>query len=257
MDILHRLDHHDLPRVRHVAWNQAFHWLGAGLLDLSHHPTLSLLLGACFSLGGLVIFALGQNHPELLLAAVSGFLLVAPLLAVVFYQMSRCIAAGQPLSRASLINPLLARWRPLALYGVFLAMAYVMWEQLTVALVAYLLGNQWIWGVEELMREIFISGRHPNLAAIWVFSGAVLAAFTFLFSVVTAPLLLERQEVEVHHAMLTSMNVVVENLPAMMVWSVLIVALTLLGFISLMAGLVVIMPILGHATWHAYKDLVE
>lgn len=79
---------------------------------------------------------------------------------------------------------------------------------------------------------------------------------TFLLSVVTAPLLLDR-EVEVHHAMATSINVVATNLPAMLLWSFLIVSLTLFGFVTLMAGLVLIMPLLGHATWHAYADLVE
>lgn len=257
MDILHSPGSHELPHVRHVAWNQAFQWLGAGLLDLSRHPTLSLSFGACFSLGGLVIYALAQSHPELLLSAVSGFLLVGPLLAVCFYEISRRISRSEPVTFTAVFRSLGERWRPLALYGVLLAMIYVIWAQLTTALVAYLLGNQWIWGFEELVQEVFFSGRHPNLAAIWTVSGAFLAAVTFLISVVTAPLLLDRRDVEVHHAMGTSINVVAENVPAMLVWSLTIVTLTLFGFVTLMAGLVIIMPVLGHATWHAYKDLVE
>ena len=256
MDILHSPVHHDLPRVRHVAWSRPFHWLAGGLRDLSRRPALSLSLGALFAIGGLCIFALAQGRPERLLAAVSGFLLVGPLLAVGFYEISRRIAGGDRLDAAAVAHSLAARWRPLALYGLFLAAIYFIWAQLTTALVAYLLGSEWIWGFEELAREIFLSGRHPNLAAIWTLSGATLAAVTFLLSVVTAPLLLDR-EVEVHHAMATSINVVATNLPAMLLWSFLIVSLTLFGFVTLMAGLVLIMPLLGHATWHAYADLVE
>ena len=181
---------------------------------------------------------------------------MGPLLAVGFYEISRRIAGGDRIDASAVAHSLAARWRPLALYGLFLAAIYFIWAQLTTALVAYLLGSEWIWGFEELAREIFLSGRHPNLAAMWTLSGATLAAVTFLLSVVTAPLLLDR-EVEVHHAMATSINVVAANLPAMLLWSFLIVSLTLFGFVTLMAGLVLIMPLLGHATWHAYADLVE
>jgi uncharacterized membrane protein len=256
MDILHHSGHHDLPHVRHVAWNQSFQWLGQGLVDLFHHPTLSLSFGACFTLAGVVMFALAQTRPELLLAAVSGFLLVGPLLAVGFYEISRRTARDEPVGLFPVFRSLGEHWRPLALFGVFLAMIYFVWAQLTTALVAYLLGNEWIWGFEELVHEVFFPGLHPKLAALWTLSGATLAAVTFLVSVVTAPLLLER-EVEVHHAMATSVHAVMENLPAMLVWAFMIVALTFFGFVTLMAGLVVIMPLLGHATWHAYKDLVE
>jgi len=257
MDILHHTGHHSVPHIRHVAWNRCFQWIGAGLVDLFHHPSLSLSLGAFFSLGGVAIFALAQSHPELLLSAVSGFLLVGPLLAVGFYEISRRQERNEPVSFFLMMRSIGERWRPLALYGVLLGMMYIVWSQLTTALVAYLLGNEWIWGFEELVQEVFFSGRHANLAAIWTLSGATLAAITFLLSVVTAPLLMDRKDVEVHHAMATSVSVVVENLPAMLVWSFMIAALTFFGFITLMAGLVFIMPLLGHATWHAYKDLVE
>lgn len=257
MDILHGTGHDTLPHVRHVAWDRPFHWIEQGIVDLAHTPTTSLIMGLVFCVIGYLMFALAQQRPQFLLAAVSGFLLVAPLLAVGFYVQSQHLARGQGTSLAEIGNTLMQRWRPLAMFGVLLAFFYACWERLTTALVAYLLGNQWIWGFEELVREIFLTDRHPTLAMVWMFSGGLVAGLTFVCSVVTAPLLLDRESVRVDQAIATSIDVVAENVPAMLVWSLSIAVLTFLGFATFMLGLALIMPILGHATWHAYRDLVE
>jgi uncharacterized membrane protein len=90
----------------------------------------------------------------------------------------------------------------------------------------------------------------------YIGSGAVLAGLVFMMSVVAVPLIIDRQ-VSVLQAIWVSMKATFWNLPAMLVWSALIVALTALGFLTLLLGMVFVAPLLGHATWHAYRDLVE
>jgi len=86
--------------------------------------------------------------------------------------------------------------------------------------------------------------------------GAVLALVVFALSVVTVPLVIDR-DVSSRVAMRASLRAVARNPLAMLLWAALIVGLTALGFATLLAGMIVVIPLLGHATWHAYRDLVE
>jgi uncharacterized membrane protein len=95
----------------------------------------------------------------------------------------------------------------------------------------------------------------PQLLA-YIASGAVLAGVVFSLSVVAVPLIIERHA-SATDAMWTSVRVTFANLPAMLVWAGLIVAVTALGFVTLLVGMVIVAPLLGHATWHAYRDLVR
>jgi uncharacterized membrane protein len=107
-----------------------------------------------------------------------------------------------------------------------------------------------------LVQEVFFSDRHPILVLCWLISGGLIAAVSFALSVVTVPMLLER-DIPLEQAVATSLLVVAENVPAMLMWSMMIMLSALTGFATLLIGFAFIMPLLGHASWHAYRDLVD
>ncbi len=104
-------------------------------------------------------------------------------------------------------------------------------------------------------RTIF-EWRDPGFFVPYLATGALFAALAFLISAVSAPMIFDRGG-STRAAIMTSVRAVATNPFAMALWAVLIVALTIIGFATLMAGLILVLPLIGHATWHAYKDLVE
>jgi uncharacterized membrane protein len=107
-----------------------------------------------------------------------------------------------------------------------------------------------------LMADIFLSGRYLPLLLVYFAVGGIFALTVFVFGVVTAPMLLDR-DVDVVTAALTSLRACLANPGATLVWAALIAVLTGLGFATAMIGMAIIFPVLGHASWHAYRDLVQ
>lgn len=245
----------DLLNIRSVSWDRPLHWLAAGWRDLRRMPLESLSIGLMFALIGYCLFFFAAGEPSLLLAALSGFLLVAPLLAVAFYELSHRQAQGTPIDLDSVIGSIKQRWQALALFGLLLALFFCAWLHLSATLIAYLFGDSGSYTFGALAEEIFLSDRHPALLLFWLGSGGILAALAFAVSVVSVPLLLER-DVTIDHAIATSLAVVAANVLPMLLWAWLILLLTLCGFAPLLLGLAFTMPLLGHASWHAYRELV-
>jgi uncharacterized membrane protein len=139
-------------------------------------------------------------------------------------------------------------------FGLLLALAGTGWV-LTSAAFITLFAPVPINSPADFLRHIVIAPNN-NVFPLWLILGGVLAAPVFASSVVSMPLLLDRQ-VTTLEAVLTSWRVVLANPMPMAVWGALLMLLTLLGFTTALLGLVVIVPLLGHASWHAYRDLVD
>jgi uncharacterized membrane protein len=245
----------DPLRVRSVSGDRPLYWLAAGWRDLRRMPLESLSIGLLFALIGYCLFFFAAGEPSFLLAALSGFLLVAPLLAVAFYELSRRLAHGASIDLDAVIGSIKQRWQPIALFGFLLALFFAGWLRLSATLLAYLFGDSSTYSFSALAQEVFLSDRHPLLLLFWLGSGGILAALAFAVSVVSVPLLLER-DVAIDQAIATSLSVVAANVLPMLLWAWLILLLTLCGFATLLLGLAFTMPLLGHASWHAYRELV-
>lgn len=242
-----------MPAVRRVEAARILHWLRAGWEDLRANPLPSLAYGLLFALGGDLILLAAVGYPHLVMAAISGFFLVAPLLAAGLYELSRARARGE--------KPLfIDTWRcwrrngeSMALFGLVLTLAALMWERLT-ALALVLVGNP----ETEMTSFLHLlpGGGLDGLFFAWLLIGACLAALVYLLAVVSVPLMLDR-DIDVATAMMTSLAAVAANPWPLALWAGVIVALTLLGFASALFGLILLMPLLGHASWHAYRELVE
>jgi len=242
------------PGVRTVPAVAPFGWLARGWQDYRARPLPSLFYGACFAgMGWLIAFTFRHAY-EYVSALVTGFFLVGPFLAIGLYDLSRRRERALPVQ----LVPTLAAWAPnVGAIGVF-----------TLVLVIILL----VWARASLVVfALFYSGPMPTVAGflqqmiapgnlqfvvVYACVGGIFAVLVFAISAVSVPMMLDRDTDGVV-AVLTSLRAFVANVPAMVVWGGLIVALTAAGFALAFVGLVVTVPVIGHATWHAYRALVE
>lgn len=253
----HSLEQHfALPEVaRDTPALYPFSWLGRGLDDLRANVRASLIQGALITVLLALVLLAGADHPYFFTAAVSGFVLVAPLLVLGIYEISRRHGEGQTTG----VRESLAGWRrnasSVGLFGVVLAVIAIAWERFSAILFALLYGGE-VHHLGNFMAGVFLTGDYPKLLAGFIVLGGILAALVFVLAAVSLPMMMDRGT-DVATAMMTSLKVVVSNPAAMAVWAAIIVAMTAVGFATLLIGLIPIMPLLGHATWHAYKDLVH
>ena len=253
-----------LPTVRHVPLSAPFHWLALGWRDLWRCGARSLLHGVALAAIGALLLWLARNHFWLLAGAFSGFLVVAPVLATSLYALSRALERGEP-AHWSTIRKTWTRWQysrfavhggywSLVRFGLLLSLAGTGWVLTSAALITALAPAP-VNTPADFLRHVVMS-NHGYLFALWLIMGALMAAPLFASSVVSMPLLLDRR-VDVLQAVLTSWQTVLTNPAPMALWAALIMGLTLLGMATALIGLVLVLPWLGHASWHAYRALVD
>ena len=229
-------------------------WLARGWSDLLRCPGPSLAHGLILALIGVAIFFLARHRFWLLAGAFSGFLLVAPILATGLYVISRDLERGLKPNFATVLRA----WRPrdgrLVVFGVLLAFAGTGWVMTSASLVTGFTSTP-IHEPMDFLRHVVLN-EESHLFEAWLALGALLAAPMFASTMIAVPLLLDRQ-IGVLGAVFTSWRVVMEYPAPVALWAALIMLLTLAGMASLMLGFIVVMPWLGHASWHAYRDLVS
>jgi uncharacterized membrane protein len=242
--------------VRQVGPNGPLRWLARGWADLMRCPLPGLLHGAAMAAFGLLLALLARDRFWLLAGAFSGFLLVAPVVATGLYAVSRELEAGR---RATLATAL-AAWHPrdrrLVVFGLLLALAGTGWVLTSAALITRFAAAP-VGTPADFVRIVVLAGDAGSLGLFeaWLILGAALAAPIFASSVVAIPLLMDR-DIAVRPAVLVSVRAALVNPLPMALWATLILVFTLLGMATAMLGLVVAVPWLAHASWHAYRELV-
>ena len=243
-----------VPPVRIVAAGAPLSWIARGWRDFVRTPVPSLLHGLIAAFGGMLVLAVAHQHFYLVSGAFSGFVLVAPVLVTGLYELSRVRALGE----RPTLHHAVAAWqrsgKPLFGFGLLLMVAGTFWVLVSSVLIALLVQTP-ITGLDDFLRYVVLS-KDSNLFIVWMAFGGVVAALVFAASAVSVPLLLDR-DVDMLTAILTSVQAVGANPVVMAWWAVLIMIGTTLGIATLLLGLVVVVPVLGHATWHAYVDLVD
>ena len=255
-NLLNDLERHfSLPAVAEVSLLRPLDWIASGWEDLRSCAAVSLTYGLAISALWAVMLLLSADQPYLFTVAVSGFVLVGPILAVGLYEISRRHGAGD----IPTLHDAFVGWRrnssSIGLLGILLAIVAVGWERLSAIMFAMLYGGNTP-DLSRFVDEVFLSGDFPRLVTVYVMAGAVLAVLVFAVAAVSLPMMLDR-DTDVATAMATSAKAVAMNAAPMALWAALIVFFTAVGFATLMIGMALIMPLLGHATWHAYKDLVK
>lgn len=253
------LSHHEAnfvrtPQLRRATVSDPLRWLAAGWSDLRAAPALGLGYGLVIALLGYALSTAAWNVPILVLTFISGFMLVAPLLAVGLYEVSRRLEGGETPTLRDVTGAWLRNRWALVFMGGILGFVMIAWGRLTGLLAALSFplvgpeGHMVTWATVT-------SADGLGFLALFVAMGAGLAAIVFAITAVSIPMLLDRP-VDTVTAIATSVKAVVHNLPAMVVWATTIAALTGAGLATGYLGLIVTMPLLGHATWHAYRQLV-
>ena len=253
-----------LPVVRSVTLGAPLHWLALGWRDLWRCGPWGLLHGLALAFFGAVLVLLAGDRFWLLVSAFSGFLVVAPVLATSLYALSRALERGEPVGARTIVQTW-TRWQhsrfaahggywSLVRFGLLLSLAGTGWVLTSAALITVLAPQPVATPMDFVRHVVLAPGGH--VFELWLLLGGLMAAPLFASSVVAMPLLLDRRA-DVLHAVLTSWQAVLRNPAPLALWAALIMGLTLLGMATLLAGLIVTLPWLGHASWHAYRALVD
>ena len=254
-----------LPQVRTVGLMQPMTWLVLAWRDMARSGWISFAHGLAITAFGGAILAVAHHRFWLLAGALSGFLVVAPVLATSLYALSRALEQRQEANLGVVLktwlnwqNSHLNKWGNdywcMVQFGALLALAATGWVITSAAFIT-LLAPMPVETPMDFMRHVVLA-NNGWLFELWLALGSLLAAPIFASSVIAMPLLLDRRA-SLRVAVLTSWEVVVVNPLPMGFWAALILGFTLLGLGSLLLGLIFVMPMLGHASWHAYRDLVD
>ena len=253
-----------LPPILPIEPDQPLRWLVLGFRDLGHNPWLSIGHGLILAVAGWCFTWLAHDRFWLLASLISGFMVAAPVLATSLYAMSRAIERGERVDLALLVKTW-TRWQlklevqpdsywALIRFGLLLGLAAAGWVVTSSAFI-HLMSPVPIHTPLDFLRHVVASREH-RLFEQWLALGALMAAPLFASSVVSMPLLLDRR-VTVLEAVLTSWKTVLTYPVTMALWAFLLMGFSVLGLFSLYLGLILVVPLLGHASWHAYRELVD
>lgn len=240
--------------VRRIPALRPLGWLARGWRDLMACPLPGLLHGLVLAGIGALLFWKLRHQFWWLAGAFSGFLLVAPVLATGLYAVSRAIERGERAGVGTVIDAWVPRDHRLVTFGLLLALAGTGWVLTSAALITGALPGQ-VNRPADFIRLVVLAD-HGLLFEAWLALGALLAAPVFASSVMTLPLLMDSR-VGVLGAVFTSWRAVLEHPVPMALWALLVLLLTGLGMATAMLGLVIVVPWLAHASWHAYSDLLQ
>lgn len=249
----------ELPAVRRIAYRDLVASLRAGLDDFNAMPSHVVILAVMYPIIGLVIgrLAIGANALHLLYPLVTGFALLGPLAGLPLYAMSRRRERGLPTSwpdalRDAVRSPALPSIAALGLlicgiFGLWLLTAQSLWRSI--------MGPERPGSPGALLTDVFTTTSGWHLILVGDIVGFLFAAVVFSISVVSFPLLLDR-DVGAGPAVLTSLRAVAASPGPMAAWAVILALALFAGMVPLFVGLAVVLPILAHASWHLYRHVV-
>lgn len=231
-----------------------FRWLNRGMHDLMAAKGISLFYGTCFWLMALVLGAVFRSKPEYAMSIASGCLLVGPFLAMGLYEVSRRRELGLPPE----LGASLACWEPhlrsMSMLVLVLIVLELLWGRASLVVFAVFF-NTGMPSTSGVIRAVF-SPENWEFLVVYLAVGGVFATLVFSVSVVSIPMILDR-DTDAISAAITSLEVVFTNIGVMILWGGLLSALVFVALLPWGAGLLVLGPLLGHASWHAYRGSVQ
>ena len=241
-----------LPEIQALGFSDLGQALRAGVADFRAAPRFGLFFSAVYVLGGFLMVWLGAGTLIWTLAASLGFPLVAPFAAAGLYEVSRRLERGEPLTWAGVLGVVWReRTRQLPWAGAIIVIYFLFYTFLAHMIFALFMGLSPMTNVSSGW-EAFLTRQGLTMIAVEFAVGGVLAFLLFALTVVSLPLLLDR-EVDFVSAMILSFNCVARNPVVMTAWALLIAVATLAALVPWFLGLVVVLPVLGPATWHLYR----
>jgi len=247
----------DIPAPAEVPLSAIGEVLAAGWRDFRRAPAFGLLFSAFYVAGGLVLtlVATAAGQEWWLMPFIVGFPLIAPFAAVGLYEVSRRLELGEPLIWREVVGVIFAqRNRQLPSMAMVILLLFMFWVFVAHTTFALFLGPAAMTNVSNSLT-ILQGGAGAAMLALGSLLGAGFAAVLFAMTVVGLPLLLDR-EVDFISAIIASFGAVAANPGAMLAWGVTIAVLLAIGMAPLFLGLFIVLPVLGHASWHMYRRLL-
>jgi uncharacterized membrane protein len=238
--------------LRPLRLTDPLRWLARGWQDFGRAPFIGLFYGASFMIMGWALLKVFESAPAYTLALSAGFLLVGPFMCLGLYRVSQRLGQGQ---RPDFGDSLLAwdtRTAQLAIFGFVLLVLEMLWGRATLVVFAVSFD-----GMPDFKGSLLalLSPQNLPFIAAWACVGAVFAGLIYSVSVISIPMILHRQT-DAITAGLTSMRLVLTQTGVMLFWGALIALLVGLAMLPWFAGLLVVGPVIGHASWHAYRAAV-
>jgi uncharacterized membrane protein len=249
-----------LPVVRRIQLSDLKDALAAGFEDFTLYKTHVLFLCVVYPVIGLLLarLVIGQGLFQMLFPLASGFALIGPFVALGLYEMSRQREQGATVNWATAFQVLRSpSASAIAGLGLLLTAIFLAWLFIAQGIYDMTLGPYLPASITTFAHDIFTTPAGWILMGAGIGIGFVFAVVVFAISVVSFPLLLDRDDIGIDVAIGTSIRAVIANPVVMAVWAMIIAGSLVIGSIPLFVGLVLVLPILGHATWHLYRRLVS
>ncbi len=247
-----------LPEVRQIGVADLKDVLARGFDDFAAYRTDVIFLCVVYPVIGLILgrLAFGYGTLPLLFPLASGFALVGPFAAVGLYEMSRRREQGGNVAWPDAFGVVASRsFGAIIVLGLLLVAIFLLWLIAAESIYEMTLGPEPPVSLSSFVRDVFTTGAGWALIVVGVGVGFLFAVVALVISVVSFPLLLDR-EVGLGTAVWTSIRAVMVNPVPMAVWGLIVASGLMLGSIPLFLGLIIVMPVLGHATWHLYRKVV-
>ena len=238
----------DMPLAT-LTWRDPWRWLALGWADFKRAPSIGLFYGVCFVLMGWALLAVFEFAPQYTLALSAGFLLMGPFLCLGLYQLSREFERGRS---ASLWRSLTA-WRissaQLSIFAAILLVLEMLWGR--AAMIVFAISFT---GMPDFSGplESFFTEEYLTFFFSYTLVGGIFAALIYAISVISMPMILDRK-VDAISAALASIRLVTTQTGVMLSWAAIIAGLIVLAMLPGFLGLLIVGPVLGHASWHAYR----
>jgi len=244
-----------LPEIARLTLRELIVVLKHGLDDFRAAPQVGLFFSAVYVLGGFFMVWLSAGHVTWVLATSLGFPLAAPFAAVGLYEVSRRREADLPLVWSEILGVVWAeRTRQVPWIGAVIVIYFLFWTFLAHMVFALMMGLTTLTNISSSF-DVFLTGDGLKMVAVELVLGAILALLLFALTVVSLPLVLEK-EVDFVSAMILSVQAFKQNAFVMLIWAIVIASLTLVAMIPWFLGVVIVLPVLGHATWHLYRRVL-
>lgn len=239
--------------LAHLSPSDPFQWLQRGWADFKRCPRIGLFYGLCFFAMGHALLAVFQNAPAYVLALSAGFLLMGPFLCLGLYDASKAMQtqSHRPSLRASL-----QAWRPtkgtMGIFAGVLLILELIWGR--ASLVVFAVTFNTMPSTEKLLPQL-LNPENIGFLITYTVVGAFFAGLIFVISVISIPMIMDRKTDAVSAA-LTSLRACLQNPGVMLVWGALITVTIAVSMLPVFLGLIIVGPVIGHATWHAYRHIV-
>jgi uncharacterized membrane protein len=247
------------PVVRRIAPTDLLQALRSGLDDFSAMPSHAVFLCIIYPLVGLLLasLTLGYSMLPLLFPLAAGFALLGPIAAIGLYELSRRREAELDTNSTHAFDVLRSRsLGAIVALGILLMVIFLVWLAVAQAIYIAYFGYAAPTSIRQFVNDVLFTPPGWGLIVVGTGVGFLFAAVVLTIGVVSFPLLLDR-DVGAAVALLTSVRAVAANPVTMALWGLIVAALLVIGSLPFFLGLTVVMPVLGHSTWHLYRRLVE